>query len=149
MSNSAIILLTIGTIINYYTPTPTIGFEFNKSHSVINKLYTSLFFSFIVVLTDVILHRNEYSKNGFIIWILITLIGTCVTYYLIANQIFVDEIEYAYTMKENHIQDLKISENVLTHHTLSNDGINIANNIISNRKKELSDIDNLINKNTT
>jgi hypothetical protein len=146
--NNILILLCVTTIINYNVPIPYIGFDFSTRHNFVNRLYLSLFSSFIIVLTDVLIHWNEFTSREFATLIIIFLVAISVIYYLIANQIFIGEKEYLLTMKENHEMDLHITNSVLKHKSISPDAITYGKKIISNRNDELTNIDNLlINKN--
>ena len=145
-SDKILILLFVTVFINYYTPIPYIGFDFSRRHNVLNRLYLSVFSAFIIVLTDVLIHRGEFSGNLLAIWILLLILGIVVCYYFIANQIFIDEKDYLLTMKENHLMDLHITETILKHDKLDPDGKKYSDKIISNRNDELNNISTIFKK---
>jgi hypothetical protein len=145
-TDKTFILLFLTILINYYTPIPYIGFDFSRRHNVLNRLYLSLFSAFIIVLTDIIINRSDFSTRTLGIWILLLILGIVVCYYFIANQIFIDEKEYLLTMKENHIMDLHITENILKHNKLDPDSKIYSSKIILNRNDELKNINEIFEK---
>jgi hypothetical protein len=144
-NNKTIILLLITIFINYYTPLPFIGFEFTKRRNFINRLYMSVFIAFIVVLTDIILHKEEFSIIELFIWLLFLTFGIVGSYYLINNQIFVDENDFLLTLKENHEMDIHMTDKIIKNKILDNTGIDYANFIIKNRTNELVYNNNVLN----
>jgi hypothetical protein len=145
-SNKIVTLLFLTILINYNTPLPYIGFDFSRRHNILNRLYLSIFSSFIIVLTDVLINYEEFSKKLLATWILILLLGIVVCYYFIANQIFIDEKDYLLTMKENHIMDLHITNSILRDNKLDSDGDLYSKSIIENRNNELKKIDDIFKK---
>lgn len=143
-NKDVIILFLVSSIINYYIPVPSIGFNLSKRYSFLNRLYLAIFSAFIITLTDLVLHRDDFSKNAFLIWIMILTMGAVIFYYFIANQLFVDDMEYINTMKENHEIDLNISTHFINHPNITNDGKDLAKKIIDNRNDELHKIENVI-----
>jgi hypothetical protein len=98
------------------------------------------------VLTDVIIHKDEFSGNLLATWILLLMLGIVVCYYFIANQLFIDEKDYLLTMKENHIMDQHITNTILKDNKLNAEGKLYSNKIMLNRTDEMNDIDKIFSK---
>ena len=145
-NKKTIILLIVTILINFYTPLPFNGFEFRKRRNFINRIYLSTFAAFIIVLTDVVLNIDEFDISIFIAWILFLASGIVISYYLIDNQIFVNEEEYLLTMKENHEIDLNMTNKIIQHKKLDDKGAEYTNIILKNRQDELQNINKILDK---
>ena len=99
----------------------------------------AVFISLIVTLTHVLLNQEQFTTNDLIIWILILGIAIIINYYLIKEQIFVDNNSYLISMIEQTKIDIKMSEKMLVKQT--NDKIKgLIETIIKNRQEGLNDL---------
>ena len=138
------LLLILSILINFYTPIPFYGFEIIKKRNFINRLYMSLFTGFIIVLTDIILNKDELTMIEFLVWLIFVSMGIIITYNLINNQIFVDEKEFLLTLKENHEMDIHMTNKLIKNQKLDKNGIDYANKIIKNRNEEIKYNENIL-----
>ena len=145
-NNKILILLLISILINYYTPVPYLGFDYSRRHSIINRLYLSIFSALIIILTEVIISKDELTTKSLAIWILLLILGISVCYYFIANQIFIGEHEYLLTMLENHKMDVHITNSVLKNDKLDLEALEYSKKIIFARNEELKNIRELLSK---
>lgn len=144
VNHKTIILLIITIIVHFYIPLPFIGFNFDKKRSHLNRIYLALFTSFIIVLTDVILDKEEFTTKIFYSWIIMLILGISIFYYIISNQLFVSEEDYLLTMRENHEIDLHIAEAISKHEHLGEKGKIYTEHIKKNRIDELNHLNELI-----
>lgn len=158
ISNFNIIALLLATVaINYYTPVPYIGFNFTKKYNIINKLYFAFFSAFIIILTDILLNsnfnffnnnknNNEDDKKSFFIWIIILTSGIFIFYFLISKQLFIDQIDYLATMRENNIMDTYITNILINNKKIDNNANDYTLQLLKNREIELKHIDDILAK---
>lgn len=144
VNHKTIILLIITIIVHFYLPLPFIGFNFDKKRSYLNRIYLATFTSFIIVLTDVILDKEEFTTKIFYAWIIVLILGISIFYYIILNQFFVSEEDYLLTMRENHEIDLHIAEAISKHNSLGEKVKMYTEHIKKNRIDELKDLNELI-----
>lgn len=144
VNRKIIMLLIITLIVHYYLPLPFIGFNFNKKRNYLNRIYLATFTSFVIVLIDVIINKDEFNTEIFYIWLILLILGISVFYYIIANQLFVSEEDYLLTMKENHEIDLHIVEAISTHQNLDEKGKIYTERVRKNRNDELKYLNELI-----
>jgi uncharacterized membrane protein YczE len=139
-NNKTIFLLILTLFINFYRPSPFFNIDFfgNRKRNIVNRLYLSLFTGFIIVLTDVILCYDDFTMKTLILWILFLVIGIITSYYMLNNQIFVNQDEFLLTLKENHEMDINITKQLVKKNKLDDLGLEYANSIINNRTNELS-----------
>lgn len=144
INHKTISLLIITIIVHFFLPLPFIGFNFKKEKNYLNRIYLATFTSFVIVLVDVILNKNEFTKEIFYIWLFILLLGISIFYYIISNQLFVSEEDYLLTMKENHEIDLHLTEVISKHQNLDEKGKIYTEYIKKNRIDELNHLNQII-----
>ena len=144
VNRKTIILLIITIIVHFYLPLPFIGFNFDKKRSYLNRIYLATFTSFVIVLIDLIINKDEFTTEIFYIWLILLILGISVFYYIISNQLFVSEDDYLLTMKENHKIDLHIIDAISKNKNLNEKGKVYTEHIKKNRIDELKHVNELI-----
>jgi hypothetical protein len=134
-----LIVLIVTFFIKYNTPMPLIGFSIPHNKININKIYMAVFISLIVTLTDIILNQDQFMTNELIIWSLILTVAIIITYYLIKEQIFVNNSSYLMTMIEQSKIDIKMAEKMLAKQD-NNKIKELIEIIIKNRQEGLNDL---------
>jgi hypothetical protein len=108
------------------------------------KVNLSIILGLLIVISHVIM---VYFTHGTInvpeLFIYIIILGLFI--YIYRNQLFMNEVDYLNNMKEVHSNEILISSKMINN--ISNKSIlEYANFILSNSIKEISFIDNIINK---
>lgn len=143
-NTKVLLLLILSTAINYYTPNPNVGFDFSGQQYTINRLSMAFFSALVIGITDIYIHREEFTTENLIILTFLFILFIGLTYYIIEAQLLTTEEEYLLTMKENHKMDLHISESILKKPDINSHGKKYSNNIISTRQEEITHIDKLL-----
>lgn len=143
-----LILLVVTIIVTYFTPMPLLGFNIKNVRYNTNKLYNVMYIAVIVTLTDIILNKEHFTTNSFVIWLFILILFTIFIYYLIEEQKFIDNEQYLLAMIENHEVDIEMSEKILNNNEINSKTREIVLDIIKNRNNELNSINTLLASNT-
>lgn len=134
-----LILVTITFLIKYNTPMPIVGFSIPHNEININKIYMAVFISLIVTLTDILLNYEQFMTNELIIWSIILTVVIIINYYLIKEQVFVDNNSYLMTMIDQSKIDIKMAEKMLAKQD-NNKTKELIETIIKNRQEGLNDL---------